>query len=197
MAETKTTTTKKRPATGVKAKTPASSSTDISALKKRRRKTEYGQQLEEKQTAKKIYGIRERQFRNYYQKAIHQQGDTGDILRQLLQMRLDNVIYQAGFTKSIAQARQLVNHYFFLVNGKKVNIPSYQVKIKDTITIKPGKEKTKVFNEESEQRLKDHHAPSWLVLDAKVKSVKVVAKPAEQELDQSFNPRLIVEFYSR
>ena len=108
------------------------------AKKTRQRLTEYGHQLREKQKAKKIYGILERPFRNYYQKAIKQKGDTNEILGQLLEMRLDNVIYRLGLAKSRKAARQLVSHGFFLVNGKKVNIPSYQVKIKDEITIKPS-----------------------------------------------------------
>ena len=180
-----------------KSKAPAKASTDISALKKRKRKTEYGTQLEEKQVAKELYGIRERQFRNYYKKAIRQKGDTGDILRQMLQMRLDNVVFQSGYTKTIRQARQLVSHNYFFVNGKKVNIPSYEVKPKDIITLKPGKEAKKVFNEEMAERMKDHQTPGWIVFDKKTKTAKILNKPTEQELEQSFNSRLIVEFYSR
>jgi len=170
---------------------------DSSPFKRRKRVSEYGQQLMEKQSAKKIYGIRERQFRNYYQKALNTQGDTGDNLRQLLQMRLDNVVYQAGLAKTTAAARQMVSHNFFLVNGKKVNIPSYQVKIKDIISIKPEKVEKKVWGEEFKERLEGKEIPSWLAVDKKENTVKVTAKPTGNELDQSFSPRLIVEFYSR
>ena len=99
--------------------------------KGRKRTTEYGTQLREKQKAKRIYGINERQFRNYYRKAISKKGDTGQILQQLLQMRFDNVIYLLRLARSRVQARQMVGHGLFLVNGKKVNIPSYQLKTKD------------------------------------------------------------------
>ena len=166
-------------------------------MKRRTRKTEYGLQLAEKQTAKKTYGIRERQFRNYYNKAFGQTGDTGDILRQLIQMRLDNVVYQSGFTKTRRQARQMVSHNFFLVNGKKVNIPSYQVKPKDIITIKPEKTKSKIFNEEWEKEVAERDAPSWINFDKKNKTAKILNKPVDNDLDESFSTRLIVEFYSK
>lgn len=169
----------------------------IISKRRKRKSTEYGKQLAEKQIAKEIYGLRERQFSNYYKEAFRREGDTGNTLRQLLQMRLDSVVYQAGFGKSILAARQMVSHGFFMVNGKKVNIPSYQVKIKDIISIKPSKENKKVFNEEAEEVLKNKQIPSWLAVDKKTKTIKIAAKPVDQELDQQFNPRLIVEFYSK
>lgn len=168
----------------------------IHGIKSRKRSTEYGNQLREKQKAKRIYGILERQFKNYYQKAIRQQGDTGEILQQLLEMRLDNVIYRAGLASSRRQARQMVNHNLFLVNGKKVNIPSYQVKPKDEITIKPEKEKAKIFAE-LEKKLEKYEAPAWVNFDLKTKTTKILNKPNQEELEQTFNPRLIVEFYSK
>ena len=164
------------------------------AKKTRQRLTEYGHQLREKQKAKKIYGILERPFRNYCQKAIKQKGDTNEILGQLLEMRLDNVIYRLGLAKSRKAARQLVSHGFFLVNGKKVNIPSYQVKIKDEITIKPSKTKTKAF---IDLNLEKHEVPGWLHFDPKEMKAKIINRPKEEELEKSFNTRLIVEFYSR
>lgn len=163
---------------------------------RRTRPTEYGRQLREKQKAKRIYGILERQFRNYYQKAIRQKGDTGEILRQLLELRLDNLIYRAGFAESRRQARQMVNHGLFSVNGRKVNIPSYQVKPKDEITIKPEKNKAKIFTE-LDKALKKKEITAWLYLDIKTKTIKVLHKPSGDELDQTFNPRMIVEFYSK
>lgn len=175
----------------------ASSGQGFSPMKRRKRTSEYGQQLSEKQLAKKIYGVRERQFRNYYKEAFRQQGDTGDILRQLLQMRLDNIIYQSGLAKTTRAARQMVSHNYFLVNGQKVNIPSYQVKIKDVITVKPEKEGKKIWDEEAKERIEEKDVPGWLALDKKTKTLKVTAKPIGDELNQEFNTRSIVEFYSR
>ena len=175
----------------------ASSGQGFSPMKRRKRTSEYGQQLSEKQLAKKIYGVRERQFRNYYREAFRQQGDTGDILRQLLQMRLDNIIYQSGLAKTTRAARQMVSHNYFLVNGQKVNIPSYQVKIKDVITIEPEKEGKKIWDEEAKERIEEKDVPGWLALDKKTKTLKVTAKPIGDELNQEFNTRSIVEFYSR
>lgn len=166
-------------------------------MKRRKRTSEYGQQLSEKQLAKKIYGVRERQFRNYYKEAFRQQGDTGDILRQLLQMRLDNIIYQSGLAKTTRAARQMVSHNYFLVNGKKVNIPSYQVQIKDVITVKPEKEGKKIWDDEAKERIEDKDVPGWLALDKKTKTIKITSKPVGDELNQEFNTRSIVEFYSR
>ena len=163
---------------------------------RRGRMTEYGQQLREKQKAKRVYGILERQFRNYYQKAIKQRGDTGEIIQQLLEMRLDNVIYRSGFADSRKQARQMVNHGLFLVNGKKVNIPSYQLKPKDEITIKPEKTKAKIFTD-LEKKLEKKEFPNWLHFDLKTNTVKILNKPTGNELEKTFNPRLIVEFYSK
>ncbi|MFA5021935.1 MAG: 30S ribosomal protein S4 [Patescibacteria group bacterium] len=164
--------------------------------KGKKRSTEYGQQLREKQKAKRIYGIFERQFRNYYDKAIRQTGDTGQIMQQLLQTRLDNVIYQVGLGKSRGQARQMITHGLFLVNGKKVTIPSYQLKTKDEITIKPERTKAKNFAD-LEKQINEEKIPAWLHFDMKTKTTKILNKPTGSELDLSFNPRLIVEFYSK
>ncbi len=164
--------------------------------KGRRRQTEYGQQLREKQKAKRVYGILERQFRNYYRKAITQKGDTGEIIQQFLEMRLDNVIYRLNLAKSRKQARQMVTHNLFLVNGKTVNIPSYQIKAKDEITIKPEKAKVKNFAD-LEKKLEKQKIPGWVSFDLKTTTAKILNKPSGSELEQIFNPRLIVEFYSR
>jgi len=168
----------------------------VHGVKGRRRPTEYGNQLREKQKAKRIYGILERQFRNYYQKAIKQRGDTGEILQQMLELRLDNIIYRLGLAKSRKQARQMVSHNLFLVNAKKVNIPSFQATPKDEITIKPTKLKIKNFID-LEQKLEKHETPSWIYFDLKNKTAKILNKPKKEELEQTFNPRLIVEFYSK
>ncbi|OGY43683.1 MAG: 30S ribosomal protein S4 [Candidatus Buchananbacteria bacterium RIFCSPHIGHO2_01_FULL_39_14] len=161
-----------------------------------RRLTEYGTQLAEKQKAKIVYGLRERPFRNYYLKAIKQTGDTGLILQQLLEMRLDNAIFRLGFAKTRAAARQMVSHNFFLINGKTVNIPSCQLKIKDEITIKPTKTNKKVFLGLEEKQTKQK-LPSWLNLDTATKTAKVMTKPSVDDFEHLFNPRLIVEYYSK
>lgn len=158
--------------------------------------TNYGQQLKEKQKAKRIYGLLEKQFKNYYTKAVKKKGDTGELLVQLLEMRLDNIIYRLGLAKSRRQARQLVSHGYFTVNGKKVTIPSYQVKAKDSITIKPGKEKAKLFDNLSKS-LEKHELPTWLDFNIKENKARVVNTPTLEEMKPPFNPTLIVEFYSR
>ncbi|MFA6410755.1 MAG: 30S ribosomal protein S4 [Candidatus Buchananbacteria bacterium] len=164
--------------------------------KGKKRSTEYGGQLREKQKAKRIYGLAERQFRNYYYKAIKQKGDTGQIMQQLLQLRLDNVIYQSGLAKSRAQARQMITHGLFYVNNKKVNIPSFQVKSKDEITVKPSKTQAKPFAE-LDKKINLEKIPSWIHLDLKNVAVKILQRPEGSDLDLSYNPRLIVEFYSK
>ena len=168
----------------------------IHGVKGKRRLTEYGTQLREKQIAKAVYGLMEKQFVNYYKEAIRREGDTGQILQELLENRLDNVVYRAGFAKTRRMARQMVNHGLFQVNGKKLDIPSYQVKIKDEISIKPEKINSKVFAE-IDKKLKDHQTPSWMSLDPAKKVVKIAGKPGPDDTEKLFNTRLIVEFYSR
>jgi len=168
----------------------------IHGPKGQKRLTQYGTQLAEKQKAKLIYNILEKQLRKYYDQAIRRQGDTGVMLGQLLELRLDNVVFRAGLAKTRPQARQLTTHGFLLVNGKKVNIPSYQVRIKDEITIRPSKEKTKLV-EIMKKNLENHQPPSWIYLDQKNMSAKVLETPKAEEMDQRFSTRLIVEFYSR
>ncbi len=168
----------------------------IHGPKRQGRLSEFGSQLREKQIARIAYGIMERQFENYYKKATAQKGDTGEILQQLLEMRLDNVIYRVGFAKTRRMARQMVGHRMFMVNDKRIDIPSYQVRIKDQITIKPTKAGKKIFSE-LDATLEKHQAPSWLKLDKTTKTVTIVALPSDADFEKIFNPRLIVEFYSR
>lgn len=168
----------------------------VHGIKGKRRLTEFGIQLREKQIAKTVYGILERQFSNYYKKAISQKGNTGEILQQMLEMRLDNVVYRAGFAKTRRMARQMVGHGMFKVNGKKINIPSYQVKIKDEISIKEEKASKKIFDE-LDKKLKDRQMPSWILLDPAKKIAKITSKPNTNDVEQLFNTRLIVEFYSK
>jgi len=156
----------------------------------------YGLQLREKQKVKRIYGVLENQFRRYFEMADRQRGITGETLLQLLERRFDNVIYRLGLAKTRNQARQLVNHGFFLINGKKVDIPSCQVRVKDEITIKPQKLKTKVF-EQAENNLKKIQVPGWLSFDSQTLKARVVAEPTAAEMERSFNPKLIIEVYSK
>ena len=124
----------------------------------------YGQQLREKQKAKRLYGILERQFRNYFTKAAAMEGNTGEHLSRLLESRLDNVVYRLGFAKTRPQARQMVSHAMFAVNGETVNIPSYQVRIGDVVEIRNNKQSKKVFADFTE-RVKTHTVPGWLHLE--------------------------------
>ena len=164
--------------------------------KGKRRLTGYGTQIREKQRAKRLYGLLERQFKNYFAKAKHKKGDTSEIMVQLLEMRLDNVIYKLGFAPSRRQARQMVNHNLFTVNDRQVNIPSYQTKPNEVIKIKENKVNKKVF-ENLKDRLNKQEAPSWLHIDASKMEGKILSVPQGEELKQIFDPKLIVEFYSR
>ncbi len=164
--------------------------------KRRRRLSTFGKQLREKQKAKRLYGIMERQFRNYFEKASRMKGNTAENLAYLLESRLDNVVFRLGFAKTRPQARQMVSHALFTVNGKKLNIPSYHVRIDDEITIRENKQKKGVFSD-LEERLVNHTAPSWLHADLPTKTGKIVGKPEGEELQEVYDPKLIVEFYSR
>lgn len=148
--------------------------------------SEYGKQLREKQKARYAYGLREKQFRNYFTRASRAGEATGEVLLQLLERRLDNVVYRMNLAASRAQARQWVNHGHILVNGKKVNIPSYLVNEKDQISLNKVVEHTR-----------EVEMPSWLSFDKK-KSVGTVDRlPAREDIDLEVNEQLIVEFYSR
>jgi len=166
----------------------------VHGVKRQKRLTQYGQQLREKQKAKRIYGLLEKQFKNYYEKAVKKQGDTGKLLNQMLEMRFDNVIYRAGLANSRKKSRQMVNHGLFKINGKKVDIPSCQVKTKDEITINPKNADSKLF---ADLNLDKKDVVSWIHVDPKELKVKIINKPTPKEIEQSFNSRLIVEFYSR
>ena len=163
--------------------------------RRRRSLSAFGKQLEEKQKAKFVYGVRERQFRGYVEEANRLEGDSGKRLLQLLESRLDNVVYRMGFATTRAQARQMVGHNLFVVNGKKMNIPSYLVKTGDVISIKPGKENKAIFND-IKDRLSKHDAPSWLSVDPAKKSGSVLHAPTEDDFDKLFDVTLIIEFYA-
>lgn len=171
------------------------------SAKHRVRLTGYGEQLKEKQKAKRIYGLREKQFSNYVAKSSKQKGNTAEVLLRTLETRLDNVVYRLGLAKSRAMARQMVTHAHFLVNDKKVDIPSFQVKPNQVITIKPQSfEKSRLF-ENSFQLSAQKEVPSWLALEANWENKKIAGKvlnlPKLEEISKEFDPKKIIEFYSR
>lgn len=155
----------------------------------------FGKQLIEKQKAKFIYGLREAQFSKYVKEAGRLSGDSSVNLQQLLERRFDNVIYKMGFAVTRAQARQIVGHNLFLVNGKAMNIPSYMVRTGDVVELKKSKQKSKMF-EALEERLSKMELPSWLSVDAPKKSGKVLGAPADADFEKSFDTKLIIEYYS-
>mgnify|MGYP000919445934 FL=1 len=164
---------------------------------KRRQKTsEYGLQLREKQKTKRIYGILEKQFHNYFKKAESQKGIAGENLLILLERRLDNVVFRLGLASSRKEARQLVNHDHFTINGKKANIASILVTVGDTIQVKPGSVESPKF-----QELKASGAyktpPEWLEVDIDNLTGRVLALPTRENVDTAVNEQLIVELYSR
>ena len=153
----------------------------------------YGVQLREKQKAKRIYGVLESQFRTYYEKAENMKGITGENLLKLLEMRLDNVVFKLGYGASRNEARQLVTHGHFLVNGKKVDIASYKVSVNDVISVSEksrGSEKFKTFAENPKA------LPKWLEANVENYEGKVVAEPTREDIDVPVNETLIVELYS-
>ena len=161
----------------------------------RKKVSEYGQQLREKQKVKRIYGVQEGQFRAYYEKADRMKGITGENMLSLLERRLDNVIYRLGIGVSRAQARQLVNHGHFLVNGKKVNVPSFIVKAGDVITVKESKASNKYFEEVKNAKV--GNLPKWLEFSPEKLEGKVIALPARDDVDSQIAEHKIVELYSK
>ncbi len=165
-------------------------------MKRRPRLSSYGTQLREKQKAKRLYNIMERQFRRYFENASKKKGNTATYLIQLLETRLDNVVYRLGLALTRRQARQMVSHGFFTVNGKPVNIPSYQTHPGDIVAVKESK-RAKGLLGNIQERLAKVEAPKWLSLEAVNLTGKVTALPEGEDLRQVFDPTLIVEFYSR
>ena len=157
---------------------------------------EYGLQLREKQTTKRYYGVLERQFKNYYEEAARKEGMTGENLLVLLERRLDNVIFRMGLAESHKEARQLVLHANFTLNGKKVNIPSILVKPGDVIAVKEAARENGRIKELVEG-LESKVAPKWLEVNKTDLTTKVVAMPAREDIDFDFNEQLIVELYSK
>ena len=163
---------------------------------RRAKKSEYALQLTEKQKVKFVYGIQEKQFHNYYEKASRAEGNTGEVLLSLIERRLDNVVYRLGFANSRRQARQLVNHGHFTVNGNRVNIPSYMVKAGDVVAVSEKSGSNAFF-----KKLKEDDAfvaaPKWLDRDKNTMTGKVVAMPTQADIDFEIAVHLIVELYSK
>ncbi len=162
----------------------------------RRKQSEYSLQLNEKQKVKFIYGVLEKQFRKYYEKATKAPGITGEVLLELLELRLDNAVYRLGFANTRREARQLVNHGHFAVNGQKVDIPSYSIKVGDTITVTEKSAGTVKFKSLLEQK-GDAMTPAWLTREKNTFVGKVVARPQRADIDYEVEEHLIVELYSK
>jgi len=160
------------------------------------RLSQYGIQLREKQKAKRIYNILEKQLRNYFLAANRKRGKTGEGLIELLESRLDNVVYRLSLAKSRSQAREMVSHGHISVNGKKVTIPSYIVKVNEVISFNKNSVKKKGFANISKSIVKED-IPSWLEMDIKNLSGKVTRKPQKDDIGYKINTNLIVEYYSR
>jgi small subunit ribosomal protein S4 len=163
---------------------------------RRRRPSDYSRQLREKQKARRIYGVLERQFRRYFREAERRQGLTGENLLTLLESRLDNVVYRLGFADSRAQARQLVQHGHFIVNGRRTNIPSYIVRPRDLVAVRDGSRKRTYFKDRAKE-LDEGVVPNWLSLDASTMNALVLKQPERDDIDVTLNEQLIVEYYSR
>jgi len=162
----------------------------------RRKSSDYGLQLREKQKARRIYGVLERQFRKYFADALRHKGMTGVNLLQTLERRMDNVVYRLGFATSRDQARQMVLHGHFHVNGKAVRIPSLLLKANDVITIRESSRKSPYFQDVI-KALEHVSTPDWLSLDASTAQARVVSLPSRGQIEVPIREQLIVEYYSR
>lgn len=159
--------------------------------------SEYGRQLAMKQRIKRIYGVMERQFRNHFEEAKKRQGIVGNELLSRLERRLDNAVYRLGFASSRALARQLVSHKAFSVNGKRMNIPSFEIKPGDVIFVKPGKREKTYFKNLSETLKHKKDVPAWLSLDAEKLEGTIVSLPSKNDVEVNVDPQLVVEYYSK
>jgi small subunit ribosomal protein S4 len=163
---------------------------------RRRKVAEFGLQLREKQKVRRTYGVLERQFRNYFVDAENRPGVTGENLLRSLELRFDNVVYRMGLASSRAQARQLVTHGHFAVNGRPTNISSFRLKPGDRIEVRESHRSREPFKLAKES-LKNHQPPAWLTVDAATLSGSVVAPPSRDQMPLDLNEQLVVEYYSR
>jgi small subunit ribosomal protein S4 len=159
------------------------------------RESDYQIQLREKQKLRTMYGVLEKQFRRYYQEAARRPGITGEHILQMLEQRLDNVVWRAGLAATRPQARQLVNHGHFKVNGKKVDIPSYQVRPGEVITIKDRSKELIVIQHSIDTQ--DRVIPDWISLNADERQISIIDRPRRDQIDTDINEQLIVELYSK
>ncbi len=169
----------------------------VHGSKRRRMGSEFSQQLAVKQKIKRAYGLLEKQFKKYFQEVRRKTGVTGDLLIQRLESRLDNIVYRAGFASSRQQARQLVEHSHFSVNGKRMNVPSYEVKIGDVIEVKPAKLNKEYFKKAEEVMAGKKDVPAWLEVEAKNKTIKMKSKPTREDFGMNLDIQMVIEYYSR
>ena len=160
----------------------------------RKKQSDYGNQLREKQKAKRFYGMQETQFRNLFDKAAKKSGKTGDNLLIMLETRLDNVVFRLGFAASRKEARQLVTHGHFTINGKKANIPSMEVKAGDVIAVKSRSQQSPKFKEIKDMQIT---VPQWMEVDVNKLEGKILALPTREQIDTPIAEHLIVELYSK
>ena len=160
----------------------------------RKRVTEYGTQLREKQKVRKAYGILESQFRRYYEEAERMKGVTGENMLSLIERRLDNVVYRMGIGSSRKESRQIVSHAQITVNGRTVNIPSYRVKVGDVIAVKESKKELEMFKQLKGMKIV---MPKWLEFNSETLQGKILALPAREDIDLNIKEHLIIELYSR
>jgi small subunit ribosomal protein S4 len=163
---------------------------------RRRKVSEYGIQLREKQKVRRSYSVLEKQFRNYFEKADQRTGMTGENLLRLLEMRLDNVVFRMGFARSRAEARQLVTHGHFSVNGRPTNIPSFNAKVGDRIEVRESRRGRLIF-QVAVETMKAAQIPEWVSVDPSKLSGSVLAEPLREQMPLEFNEQLVVEYYSR
>jgi small subunit ribosomal protein S4 len=163
---------------------------------RRRKVGDYGLQLREKQKVRRVYGVLEKQFRNYFIEATRQSGVTGEALLRTLELRLDNIVFRLGFAPSRAAARQMVAHGHFAVNGVASNVPSYRLKVGDRVEVRESHRERELFKVVKET-LRAHQAPDWLSLDAANYAGSVQALPRRDQMPLDFNEQLVVEYYSR
>jgi small subunit ribosomal protein S4 len=163
---------------------------------RRRKVSEYGLQLREKQKVRKSYSVLERQFRNYFEKAEKRKGMTGENLLRMLEMRLDNVVFRMGLARSRAEARQLVGHGHFTVNERPTNIPSFATKIGDRVEVRESRRDREIFKTAAET-MRAAQVPEWVSADPSKLSGSVLSEPAREQMPLEFNEQLVVEYYSR
>lgn len=164
--------------------------------RRRIRETDYLIQMREKQKMRQIYGVLEKQFRRYYREAARSKGITGDTLLQFLECRLDNVVYRAGFARTRPQARQMVNHGHFRVNGRKVDIPSYRVRAGDVVTVK-DRSRDSIVIRQALDTLGERVAPGWLEINPDDRQITVSQIPNRSQIDTEVQEQLVVELYSK